>query len=449
MSFTDIFSAVKEGTVEDARYFVEQNGAAIIHAKDDDGWTPLHHAAKNNPNVEVLKYLVSQGADVNTKNNMDWTPLHHATLCNTNIEVLKYLVSQGANVNAKNKKDDGEITPLHIAIFKRDIEFVKLLVLAGADVNAKSKSAGTPLYTAAKEGRVEFAKTLVLAGADANAITDDKDGLTLLHLAIIENLAEAAKILVSSGANVNAIDNNGDTPLHAAALLGKIELIKFLVSAGANVNAQDNNGDTPLLKHVVAEGRDVEIVKFLVSAGADANVKSKNGRTAIGMANFVGDAAIIECLAGKKEEFKAYGEEQKQQEPIQPQISKTDKKIGGVCAALAERFGMDANIIRILWAIFAIMSVGAGVALYLICWGWLAISGNKDVTLKGMLPEMGMAKEKLGSLKGPTKLIVTKILKSGIVDKIKEALKNEGIESVGDVIRKIIEMAVQEAVDEV
>jgi ankyrin repeat protein len=36
---------------------------ADIHAKDNDGWTPLHSASWNG-HLEVVKYLKSVGADI-------------------------------------------------------------------------------------------------------------------------------------------------------------------------------------------------------------------------------------------------------------------------------------------------------------------------------------------------------------------------------------------------
>jgi ankyrin repeat protein len=45
-----------------AKYFVEELGMDV-NARDHDGYTPLHHAAARGDN-EVIKYLVSKGADV-------------------------------------------------------------------------------------------------------------------------------------------------------------------------------------------------------------------------------------------------------------------------------------------------------------------------------------------------------------------------------------------------
>ena len=47
--------------------------------------------------------------------------------------------------------------------------------------------------------------------------------------------------------------------------------------------------------------------------------------------------------------------------------SATDKKIAGVCGGLAEYFGIDSTLVRLLLVFFCIMG-GAGVLAYIIAW---------------------------------------------------------------------------------
>ena len=92
-------------------------------AKRNDGDTPLHRAG----NLEVVKLLVAQGADVNAKNKDERTPLHEmlwrerGNASNT-LEIVKFLVSNGADVNAQERYG---YTPLHLA---KDIEVVKYVM---------------------------------------------------------------------------------------------------------------------------------------------------------------------------------------------------------------------------------------------------------------------------------------------------------------------------------
>ncbi len=45
--------------------------------------------------------------------------------------------------------------------------------------------------------------------------------------------------------------------------------------------------------------------------------------------------------------------------------SSTDKKICGVCGGLAEYFGIDPTIVRLIWAILVVF-FGTGVLIYII-----------------------------------------------------------------------------------
>ncbi|GAA1940851.1 PspC domain-containing protein [Amycolatopsis minnesotensis] len=48
--------------------------------------------------------------------------------------------------------------------------------------------------------------------------------------------------------------------------------------------------------------------------------------------------------------------------------SSTDKMLAGVCGGWAKVLGIDASILRILFAAAAILGLGTPVLLYAICW---------------------------------------------------------------------------------
>lgn len=57
--------------------------------------------------------------------------------------------------------------------------------------------------------------------------------------------------------------------------------------------------------------------------------------------------------------------------------STTDKRIGGVCGGVAEYFGIDSTLVRLLVALCVLM-LGTGVLVYLIA--WLIIPRKPDYT---------------------------------------------------------------------
>lgn len=48
-------------------------------------------------------------------------------------------------------------------------------------------------------------------------------------------------------------------------------------------------------------------------------------------------------------------------------LSNTDIKLAGVCAGIAEFFGVDPSIVRVLWILFILLG-GSGVIAYFLFW---------------------------------------------------------------------------------
>jgi len=100
-------------------------------------------AAEANRSVEIFRYLISLGADVNVKDNCRLTLLHNAAQWNS-IEVLEYLISQGIDINAK---DGFRRTVLYYTCTFNTPEVLQYLISQGADVNAGYGDDGNLLNT--------------------------------------------------------------------------------------------------------------------------------------------------------------------------------------------------------------------------------------------------------------------------------------------------------------
>ena len=67
-----LIEAAKRGDLDEVKRLIE-NGADV-NIKDNDGDTPLHYAASGG-HLDVVKFLVENGADVNAKDKYGRTPL--------------------------------------------------------------------------------------------------------------------------------------------------------------------------------------------------------------------------------------------------------------------------------------------------------------------------------------------------------------------------------------
>ena len=138
---------------------------ADVNSKDNDGLTPLLIACGGfRPKTIMANVLISKGADVNYQSPIiipnspedGWKPLHLAAR-NGHTKIVELLVSHGARVNAK--KADGW-TPLHVAVFFGHIEVVKYLLSKGANIDATTHDGATPLMIAAEYKKNDMMKIL-------------------------------------------------------------------------------------------------------------------------------------------------------------------------------------------------------------------------------------------------------------------------------------------------
>lgn len=124
--------------------------------EDIDDWIErerLHDAAADGDLTKV-KELVAKDYDVNAFNDgFGWTPLHCAVR-GEHIDVAKYLLSVGADVNSHQEERIGE-TPLGEVAANCSFEIAELLVKAGANPTIPGWMGITALYSASKRKRVE------------------------------------------------------------------------------------------------------------------------------------------------------------------------------------------------------------------------------------------------------------------------------------------------------
>jgi len=233
------------------------DAGAPINGVDRLGRTPLACAVRN-WRLDLVKLLLEKGADIDgacrpSSPYAGNTPLL-AAMNHTDgklLEIGKFLLEKGANVNAK---DDNGVTPLHKVMVRTEI--VQLLLEKGADVNAKDKWGRTPLHCMQprySRAKAEAVRLVLEKGAQVNPV--DEQGRTPLHYAAEAYSPEIVELLTKNGAKLNVADAKGRTPLHLVMVSKRprgwnydqvIAFTETLIQKGANVNAEDQWGKTPL-----------------------------------------------------------------------------------------------------------------------------------------------------------------------------------------------------------
>lgn len=119
--------------------------------RQHDYTTVLQYAARD-LNVEAVRMLIANGADVNARNKKGLTPLHVAVMKGA-LDVVVELLQNGANVDAQ---DSDGYTPLHYAVIAKSIKTVQVLLKHKANADLSNSTGRTPLYMAEVFGNTEI-----------------------------------------------------------------------------------------------------------------------------------------------------------------------------------------------------------------------------------------------------------------------------------------------------
>ena len=153
-----------------------QYGANPLLPNLKSGSTPLIQAAHFG-HVHVVKCILQYESHgkldsqtywneiVNQSNHRKTTALMRA--CQEgHLDIVKLLISHGANVNATNKD---QMTSLLLSSQRGHVDIVKILILNGAIINQRTKQKATALILASQRGHLEVVRVLLGNGAEINA----------------------------------------------------------------------------------------------------------------------------------------------------------------------------------------------------------------------------------------------------------------------------------------
>jgi ankyrin repeat protein len=243
--------------------------------------TALHAAVRKNE-LEIIRMLVQNDADINLQNSFGDSSLNMsigqgkvlimkiffslgeneyqiaansiaAAVENNHLDVLKELAERGIELETKSG------LALCIAARNNNTEVIDFLLSKNVSIDATSPDFEA-IHCASQSGNLGTVKLLISKGANVNATTQDKR-LTPLHLSVMSRKLDVSNYLIENKASINFADRMGNTPLHIASKINEIDLVRLLVENGASKNIKNNNGKTPI-DEAINEGN-IEITDYL------------------------------------------------------------------------------------------------------------------------------------------------------------------------------------------
>ncbi|QYT03170.1 hypothetical protein H0G86_010139 [Trichoderma simmonsii] len=288
--------------------------------------------------LDILKLLVSRGADVNSPFDKteymphpEYTPRPGSFLMNNILELhivdcLRFLFDNGASVNMK----DGTslAAALYVAIHIGAHGASQVLLDRGAHVNELAGERGYPLQAAmGRAGEAVFIKDLLDRGADPNAqggtyhtalqaVCAEKR--SLLTTVLVKNIQH----LIDRGADVSIQGGWYGTALQAACYKRDVHIavIKVLLKNGADVNAQGGLYGNALQaacqcgSQVESRGLELqsweltsERVQLLLDSGAEVDAQGGHYGTALQAACATRNKEVVRLLIDRGANVNAQG----------------------------------------------------------------------------------------------------------------------------------------------
>ena len=275
-------------------------------------------SAVQSEDLDRVKTLVSDGADVNALVYNQWPCVHRAAILGLP-KMVSFLLANGADPGHQALPDRalwwaaycgyGHIVEILLdhddkvgympslrennlayraAAEKGGLEAVRLLLeRREVTLDGKDQRGRTALALAANGGHIEIVKLLL----ERNAYSKEEHGLEQALISAMSSCYhELARVICTVGkANVNAQGEDGRTSLYYAASsrndtlkekkASSEEMTKFLLDLGANPNLLNNEGRGPL--HEAALHNDASTVKLLLVHGAVPTTEDQLGYTPV------------------------------------------------------------------------------------------------------------------------------------------------------------------------
>lgn len=246
--------------------------------------------SERTPHTKVRPKLQRQASEGNG--------LLHIAVQKQAYKCVSLLLERGFSPNYWNNTN--KFTPMHFAAMNGDIRTLELLTDSSRATETGNLNIGedrdgqSVLHVAVRANQLDTVKYLLKN--KANKTGKGKFTETPLHTAAEHNFHECAKVLLEEGVLVDALrgENVRETALHIAAANGYVETSELLLKGNSDANAKNSHEETPL--HLAAKMHSVPVMRLLIEHGADVDSLDCEGRPPLHFAINSNLKGATECM---------------------------------------------------------------------------------------------------------------------------------------------------------
>lgn len=277
--------AVTEGDVaEAARLHAEglskPEPEDLVTKEHWHGSTVLFEAARSG-HIEMVKWLVGKGADINHANEWGESAANEAATMG-HWDVVWYLNDTGADLS--RTPTNSHSTLVLSAVRHRSVDALKQLHKRGVDLKHKQWNSATALHEAARTGEAEMVEWLIAQEGGALLNMTNDSGETALHEASAMGHTDLVWRLIRAGIALGEPgSNSADSLMFSAIQHANLELLKHLLDKGViQIVGRDHYGRVPCIEAVRANS--LPTLDWLLQHGANASETSNSEEAPLAVA---------------------------------------------------------------------------------------------------------------------------------------------------------------------
>lgn len=269
---------------------VSPSAQKILHAFQQDAplQSTLLNIAVYNNDMEMVKYLIANGMDINQRDEKGLSPLMVA-LQESHEEIIELLMNHQADVFQTYRAGEKEVNMLYFALMGKGVKMIQELKNAGLSY---ADAPEVYAYAALERNRMGNEISEILEFIDINhpIVFYGSDMGSVLDIALNGRASEETiTYLLDNGIRPNEAHafNREMNEIHKGVTTGRQpHIFERLIELGADINHQDRfAGLTPLMLAVVMN--DPVKTEILLKAGADTSLKDNAGHSITDHLNLV------------------------------------------------------------------------------------------------------------------------------------------------------------------
>ena len=330
-----VFWSAEYGLISLAELLFDK-GAKVMDTTSA-GYSALHIAWAAPNRLDVLRFFLGRGGDLNFE-NADNIPVFHEWLCHgADAECVEEMLRNGASCSLINQK--WKWNALHyFGLYGTEKKVLDLLldmplgIENRLNIGVRDGKGATALHKLLSRPEIpmDILKASLERGADVNVEDDDSE--RPLFQAAFWGENDAVELIITRVSDVDDENKWGQTALHAAASAGQDKTVEILLKHGADTSHKDKHNRTPLLFACLTGTYDLQsnhqvtaelLVQEQIKRGttfAQINTPTKRGRTPLREAAARGFvkvvAAIVEQMRPDEMEWINHRDERRGRSPL-------------------------------------------------------------------------------------------------------------------------------------